>query len=849
MAVDKPASIQELKRRLALESTDSGRLAALIESRHLIVEQLPRNEAERYLREAVELARRTGCHHELAVAGISLVELYRDLGDINGSLECTEIVHEAARATGDPFHEGQYLYLMGRAHEVKGDYAPARECYERCLRVWRKIGRKEAAGAALNQLGSMALLQGQAADALDYFRECLRIDDELGNKALGATNQYNIGTSLAKLGHWEDALECYYRALELTEQHHMLSVRAYVLDSLGELFLERNKVARAIGIYHMVMEAAQRGELPADAIPDKMAGLGSAFRRRGDNASAEESYIQALALAEKHGARFGAAFVLWRLAELALEQGQLDRCRELAERCTAIARDAGIRWEEAQALRVMALMHAARDDDPQALDCFERALALLSDLEESLDLARLRFHYGRYLLARDARGEGVTQLRAAARTFRKLGVVVEAQEVNRLLFQQAIGVDSDVALLEGISGLASLGLDPCEHLARAIDMLLEALRFENAAVIVQGRAALVRGNPNLEQALEQNPGEGLTATGRMLSWPVCCGGRRLGRIYLERTAPVTVEHSHLVLDTVANLLAAPIQRLADTMPSLLDNKPELGTLRYQGVVSRNPQMMDVLVTVCAAANKDVPVLVRGESGTGKEVIARALHDSGARAGKPFLSLNCDGVSEHLLEAELFGVEPGVEAGAAARKGKFETCEGGTVLLGEIGVLCPALQVKLLRLLDEKTIVKVGGQTPIRVDVRVVGATSRPLGGLVAEGRFSEVLYRRLSSVELVLPSLNERPEDVPDLVRHFVRRASHEFGRNVVDVSPEVMERLIAHRWLGNVRELEYVVERAVLLASGDTLRLDDLPPALQSTVDRGPAASAIDPRAGRREA
>lgn len=822
--MDKPASIPELKRRLARESADSGRLAALIESRHLIVEQLPRDEAEQYLYEAVELARRTGSSGDLARAGIALVEFYRDAGDTARSLECAGIVQEAAQASGEPFHEGQYLYLMGRAHEVKGNYGPARDCYEHCLKVWRKTGMTEAVGAALNQLGSVALLQGRAADALEYFQECLKIDDELGNKVRGATHQHNVGTSLEKLGRWEDAIECYYRALGLAEQNRLLSLRGYVLDSLGELFLERDKVARAIGIYHMVMEAAKRGELPADAIPDKLASLGSAYRRRGDFASAEESYIQALALAEKCGARFGAAFVLWRMAELALEQGQPDRCRELAERCTAVAREAGLRWEEAQALRVMALMHAAGGEDPKARDCFERALLLLSDLEESLDLARVRFHYGRYLLARNESEAGVTQLRVAARTFRKLGIVVEGQEVNRLLFQQDVGVDSDVALLEGISGLASLGLGPAEFLGRAVDMLLEALKFESAAVLVQGRSVLVRGNPNLEYFLGLDPNQGRVKTDLTLSWPVSCGGSRQGRICLERSAPATVEHSHLVLDTVANLLAASIQRLADSMPSLLEKKPELSRLRYQGVVSRNPQMMDVLVTVCAVASKDVPVLIRGESGTGKELIARALHDSGTRAGKPFLSLNCAGVSENLLEAELFGIEPGATTRAAARKGKFETCDGGTVLLGEIGDLSPALQSKLLRVLDEKTITRVGGHVPIRTDVRVVGATCRQLGGLVAEGRFGEELYRRLSSVELVVPSLNERPEDVPDLVRHFVRRASQEFGRNVVDVSPDVIELLIARRWPGNVRELEHVIERSVLFASGGTVQLGDLP-------------------------
>jgi transcriptional regulator with PAS, ATPase and Fis domain len=240
-------------------------------------------------------------------------------------------------------------------------------------------------------------------------------------------------------------------------------------------------------------------------------------------------------------------------------------------------------------------------------------------------------------------------------------------------------------------------------------------------------------------------------------------------------------------------------------------------------------MMDALTRVCAVADESVPVLIRGESGTGRELVARALHDSGVRAGQPFVAVNCSAVPENLLEAELFGIETGTATGMTAHKGKFEMADGGTVFLGGIGDMSPVLQSKLLRVLQEKTFERLGGSVAIEVDVRVVAATNQPLGELVAQRRFREDLHDRLSAVELVLPSLNERPEDIPDLVRHFVRRSNQEFRRNVADVSPEVMSRLTTHRWLGNIRELEYVVERSVLLARGDTIHLGDLPPILQS--------------------
>jgi transcriptional regulator with GAF, ATPase, and Fis domain len=474
------------------------------------------------------------------------------------------------------------------------------------------------------------------------------------------------------------------------------------------------------------------------------------------------------------------------------------------------------------------MLHAARGEDKQARECFEQAMALLRGLEESLEMARVRFHYGRYLLTQSEHEAAMTYLKASSRAFRRLGITAEGHEVNRLIFHQEMQVDSDTALLQGVSGLAALGVEPRALLERAIGLLLEALRFDSAAVVARGRPLLTLGSPNLAQALAVGASEGLVSTDLMLNWPVRCGGSLLGRIHLERAVPVATEHSPLVLDAITNLLASPIQRLTDLSIGVIEDRPELTGLRYQGVVSRNQRMLEVLAKVCAVADKSVPVLIRGESGTGKELIARALHDSGVRAGRPFVAVNCAALPEDLLEAECFGFERDAATGVAAHKGKLETADGGTVLLDGIDEMSRALQVKLLRVLQEKTFERVGGRVPVSVDVRIVAATKEPLAELVAQRWFREDLCDRLSTVELVLPSLNDRLEDIPDLVRHFVRRSNQEFRRNVVNVSPEVMSRLTTHRWLDNVRELEQVIERAVLLARGDTIELHDLPPGLQ---------------------
>jgi DNA-binding NtrC family response regulator/tetratricopeptide (TPR) repeat protein len=844
MAVDEPTQIQKLKRRLAEADTDAARLAVLLKfGKQRAWAQRADAEAEAYLRQAIDLAHKVGTPDLLAEAGVEASEFYRDSGDMARSLECAEIVKKVADSSGNPRRLGQYFYLVGRISQEQCDYRRARESFERSLSIWRNAGYTVGVGAALNQLGSLAVLQGQGAEALERFQECLKLDVDLGDAASEAAEQHNVGLSLQMLGRWEDAIEAYYRSIADAEQHRLPTLRASALNSLGELFLERDKTVKAIDIFKMVRESAERGETAPETAREAMCDLGLAYHRQQDFAGAEQTYLQVRDLDEASGDRRGLALVLWRMAELALDQGQLDRCQELAQRSAAVAREVEIPSEEAQASRVQGLLHAARGEHAEARACFDHAIDLLHDLEEGLDMARVRYHYGRYLLAQGETGQAMELLKAAASSFRRLGVIAGAQAADRLLFQQEMGANRDMALLQGISSLVSLGFEPQVVLERAVGVLLEALKFDGGAVVARGRPLLVTGKIDMKQSPAEAKCEDPVSTERLLCWVVRFQGKPLGRIHLERTAPGKAEYNQVVLDTVANLLSVPMHRLAELFAGGAEVAPPFAGLRYEGVFGRNQRMLDLLNTVSAVADKSVPVLIRGESGTGKELVARALHDSGARAGKPFVAVNCAAVPDNLLEAEFFGIEKGTATGVVAHKGKFEVANGGTIFLDEIGDMSPSLQSKLLRVLQEKTFERVGGDVPIKVDVRVVAATNQPVAQLMAEKRFREDLYYRLNTVELQLPSLRERPEDIPDLVRHFVRNSNQEFSRDVVEVAPEAMSQLTRYHWPGNVRELQHVVERSVLLARGDTIQVSDLPPGLQ------PSAKTESAPAGLREA
>jgi DNA-binding NtrC family response regulator len=246
-----------------------------------------------------------------------------------------------------------------------------------------------------------------------------------------------------------------------------------------------------------------------------------------------------------------------------------------------------------------------------------------------------------------------------------------------------------------------------------------------------------------------------------------------------------------------------------------------------------PAMCEVYKAIGHVAGQDVTVLITGESGTGKELVARAIYQHSSRAQSPFLALNCAAIPETLLESELFGHEKGSFTGADRRRiGKFEQCNNGTIFLDEVGDMPLALQAKLLRVLQEQSFERVGGNETVRTDVRLIAATHRDLKAWLEDGRFRPDLYYRLSAFSVDLPPLRERGDDLPMLVRHYLLRLGRELGREVVEVAPAAMDRLREYSWPGNIRELQNVLRQALLRLRGRVL-LSEFLPELPHDPDR----------------
>ena len=327
--------------------------------------------------------------------------------------------------------------------------------------------------------------------------------------------------------------------------------------------------------------------------------------------------------------------------------------------------------------------------------------------------------------------------------------------------------------------------------------------------------------------------------------PIKNGREVIGALSADRPDPdpATLAEDERVLSIVASLIAQAVRlrrSAQEERDRLLEENLRLQAEladRFQpsNLIGTSRAMQDVYRQIAQVSGSDATVLLRGESGTGKELVAHAVHYASPRAARAFVKVNCAALPEGLIESELFGHEKGAFTGAlAARRGRFELAHGGTLFLDEIGDLTPAVQVRLLRVLQEREFERVGGMETLRVDVRLIAATNRDLEALVADGRFRQDLYYRLAVFPIHIPPLRERKSDMLLLADHFVGKYSRQGGKDLRRISTPAIDMMMAYHWPGNVRELENVIERAVLLSDDRVIHGHHLPPTLQTAEASG---------------
>lgn len=337
-----------------------------------------------------------------------------------------------------------------------------------------------------------------------------------------------------------------------------------------------------------------------------------------------------------------------------------------------------------------------------------------------------------------------------------------------------------------------------------------------------------------------------------ISVPIFFKNTLLGVLSIDkvfRDISISFQEDLRFLKIITNLLSQNINLLKEfekeketlKTENILLKKELKNRYTLNNIIGYSDKMQDVFETVHLVANSNATVFLRGESGTGKELIAKALHYMSSRSNKPFIKVNCAAIPENLLESELFGHEKGAFTGAiATKKGKFQLADGGTLFLDEMGDLPLQLQPKLLRVLQEKEFERVGGEKTIKVDIRIIAATSRNIEQLLSENKFREDLYYRLNVIPIFLPPLRERVEDIPLLVEFFLNKFNKEYSKNV-EIPSHIMDIFLRYEWKGNIRELENIIERLVITSKNDKIDIDVLPSSIKTKINAVTIATEID--------
>jgi Nif-specific regulatory protein len=440
---------------------------------------------------------------------------------------------------------------------------------------------------------------------------------------------------------------------------------------------------------------------------------------------------------------------------------------------------------------------------------------------------QFRFNDALYVMARD-----LSALMKVSTTINAIRGVEELQKTLLELLFEVVPAERGVILLTNPGPETDerefssvFGLDRLRGPDRSITVSRKVTKW----VLSRGESMLITN----EAETQNFASESLLADQpvSVMCVPLVMVKRTLGVIYLDTSLPdAHFDRDHLQLvSAISAITAVAIENARHIEWLVSENQRLIADFNIEhNLVGESEPIRDVLQFISKVAPTDSTVLLSGESGTGKELAARAIHLNSRRGDKAFMAVNCAALAESLLESELFGHEKGAFTGALMqKKGRLEIASGGTVFLDEIGELSPALQVKLLRVLQEREFERVGGTRTIKVDIRLITATNKNLDEAVADGSFRQDLYYRLNVVSLEMPPLRERQEDIPLLANYFAAKYSERCNRRITGISPDAQARLRNYDWPGNVRELENAIERAVVLGTTDRILLEDLPESL----------------------
>ena len=800
-------------------------------------------------------------------------------GDSVGAIEAFEKGWRYRLRVGDRKRIADSHNNLGALYYTQGEHRAAQQHLRRALALRRAEELPADVSTTLNNLALVQSTLGELDLAKESLRESIAIKEELQDALGAASSRINLASILVRDGDPTGALHLIREAEVTAEAQNSAGLRLGVLEHRAQAEIVAGRPARAAA--SAAAAAAAADPQSARALPALLVGLDAnlALHRPGELLELAAQITQLIA-ADPPAATLAAA-VERRLAEAHLAAGDLPTAVLHCGRAwTMLRRDIGDP-EEGECLRMKGEILLARGRPHEARQCLAEAVAHHQHWGSHHGLARAQLALGRAAgLCGDTQAAQEAQ-REAAQAFARMGNEAMALSARESLAapQATEFVPDPIAMLRRVGGtLTQLG-DPDSLLRDALTVVLETIGAERGQVLLVDPATdelVVHVARNMDpETAEDAVHHSRTILERTLSEetvlysedaqsdesfrdlksvvrykivsficvPMICRNRAMGTIYVDNRSVVNrFDRADAdFLQVFASLAAVAVENATLTQRLRRENLELRREIRQEwelpNLVGRSPAMQRVTDLVRRAARSNSTVLLLGETGTGKELLARALHLEGERSAGPFVAVDCGALQPTLIESELFGHRRGAFSGAVVDKsGLFEEADGGTIFLDEISNLEPGLQARLLRVLQEGEVRRLGETRQRRVDVRVICASNEDLGDLVDQGRFRSDLYFRINIVPITLPPLRERYGDVDLLAAFFLEKMEKRVGRRVRSISPQVRAALLAYAWPGNVRELENTLEGMVVMSAGERLEAEDLPPWLR---EAGPGRAA----------
>ena len=780
---------------------------------------------------------------------------------------------------------------LGNVLWKTGDYDAAHDAYAENLRLGEETHDLWGQLTALNNLGILNASRGEWRPARDYLARVLSMARRLGVRQHEAMARLNLGEVEEMLGHWARAERELQGGLALVGEAEEHPLRHALLARLASLARKRGDGPAAVDKAGTALAGAEATD-DRDLAAECELLLGQAAKDRDDFAGARAHLARAQELAAGSGTQQLVTRVLISQADLALRRGDEVAAEEAVAAAGELLSGLGDRFAAAKLQAMEAGLASLRGDDDAAGEGYSTSTRTLEALGTPYELGRTLYEWG--LRTWNPQHAGL-RLRRALRLFEELGAEAEARRargvLERIEEHTRRDDDRDPVLYEVIKVINST-LDLDEVLDRTMDLVLQHLHAERGMIVLFNpvtraletavsrnlgsddgdggdevvelsesvvRRVMDQGEPVVTMDAQVDKrfrgAESIVASHilSILCVPMSIRDRLEGAIYIDHTdtrglfeeadvrflvafagqAAVAIEKARLYSEQ-----EAARRRLKEENEAL--KKEILSSHHLGSLIGEGPAIEELKRTMERVAQSDSTVLIRGESGTGKGLVARIIHNISTRREGPFVQFNCAALPEHLVESELFGHEKGAFTGATGQKpGRFELADGGTIFLDEIGKVSPAVQAKLLRVVEDKRFERVGGTKTLKVDLRIIAATNLNLEEAIASGDFREDLYYRLNIIPMVLPPLRERRGDVPYLVDHFLKTISRDLGRPAPELDPAVLELFDRHPWKGNVRELESAIHRALVLSSDDRLTAADFSWIALKSGDPGEVADA----------